>query len=125
MSALAGQLRDLGPAPVVPRARRIRPVAVALAVIAVLFAGCATRPVEPPPAPESLLLTEYSTWFAADIGGNRELLGYLFDEMDVELGGVIDRTDRIAGGVRLVPGSPAEISAVAAGAFPRDRKSVV
>ncbi|MFW5738291.1 MAG: hypothetical protein ACOCYX_05210 [Spirochaetota bacterium] len=88
-------------------------------VAAVFLAGCATAPVEPPPAPESLLLTDYSTWFAADIEGNRELLSWLFDELDADLGGVVDRTARLVGGVRLAPGSPAELSAVAAGAFPR------
>ncbi|MFW6291683.1 MAG: hypothetical protein ACOC7V_05075, partial [Spirochaetota bacterium] len=85
-------------------------------VAAVFMAGCATAPVEPPPAPESLLLTDYSTWFAADIEGNRELLSWLFDELDADLGGVVDRTARLVGGVRLAPGSPAELSAVAAGA---------
>lgn len=101
-----------------PRARGRGRFAAAVVVLAVLLAGCATRPVEPPPAPESLLLTDYSTWFAADIAGNRELLGYLLDELDADLGGVVDRTARLVGGVRLVPGAPAEVSAVAAGSFP-------
>jgi len=100
------------------RRRRWRLGAAALAAVLV-FAGCATRPVEPPPAPESLLLTDYSTWFAADIAANRALLEYLLDELDADLGGVLDRTARLVGGVRLVPGAPVEVSAVAAGSFPR------
>lgn len=98
--------------------RRWRLGAGALAAL-LAFAGCATRPAEPPPAPESLLLTDYSTWFAADIAANRALLEYLLDELDADLGGVLDRTARLVGGVRLLPGAPVEISAVAAGSFPR------
>lgn len=118
MSASARPARAAAVRPRPARGAPARLVVGTLAALA-LFAGCATRPVEPPPAPESLLLTDYSTWFAVDIEGNRELLAYLLDELDADLGGVVDRTGRLAGGVRLVPGAPAELSAVAAGSFPR------
>lgn len=117
---MQGFVRPAGPA---SRARRLvrsgRRLVAGSIVAAVFLAGCATAPVEPPPAPESLLLTDYATWFAADVEGNRELLSWLLEELDADLGGVVDRTARLVGGVRLVPGAPAELSAVAAGAFPR------
>lgn len=93
-------------------------VTIAVLVLAAT-AGCATRREALPVFPESLLLTDYTTWFAADVEGNRELLSYVLDELDSELVGVVDRTARISGGVRLLPRSPAEVSAVATGRFPR------
>jgi len=88
---------------------------VALAALA----GCATRGAPVPTFPESLLLTDYTTWFAADVAGNRELVHAILTQLDSELAGVADRTTRIVGGARVLPGSPAEFSAVATGDFPR------
>jgi hypothetical protein len=102
------------------RRRRPRAVAQGLSLLAaLLLAGCATRQPQLPPFPESLLLTDYSTWFAADVEGNRELLRFVLDELDSGLLGVVDRTDRIVGGARLIPGQPADVSAVASGSFPK------
>ncbi len=98
--------------------RVVRRATVAV-VAAFLLAGCATRAPEPPPFPESLLLTDYTSWFAVDIAGNRDLIEFLFEGFDGDLGGVVSRTDRIVGGLRLLPGAPTEFSAIAAGSFPR------
>lgn len=91
---------------------------IALAAVLVL-AGCATRSPEPPPFPESLLLTDYSSWFAVDVAGNRDLIELVLADFQDDLGGVVSRTDRIVGGLRVLPGAPADFSAVAAGDFPR------
>jgi len=101
--------------------RRRRRVARALGAALALagLAGCATRGEPVPTFPESLLLTDYTTWFAADVAGNRELVSGVLAELDSELAGVADRTTRIVGGARLLPGSAAEFSAVATGDFPR------
>ncbi|MFW5783431.1 MAG: hypothetical protein ACOCY8_02825 [Spirochaetota bacterium] len=87
--------------------------------VVLILSGCVTPQPDLPSFPESLLLTDYTTWFAADVEGNRELLRYVLSELDSGLIGVVDRTSRIAGGIRAVPGSPAELSAVVSGAFPK------
>jgi len=88
-------------------------------VAALVLGGCVTRGPEPSPFPESLLLTDYTSWFAVDIAGNRALIESVLSEVEGDLGGVVSRTERIVGGLRLIPGAPAEFSAVAAGDFPR------
>ncbi len=85
-----------------------------------VFTGCATRQPPGPPVPESLLLTGYSAWFAADVDGNRDLLRSVLGELETDLE-FVDRTQRIVGGVRLAaggPGTPADIAAVAIGRYP-------
>jgi hypothetical protein len=96
-----------------------------VATIAVL-AGCATRPAAGPIPPESHLLTDYTTWFAADVAANRPLIRSILSELEDDMGDVADRTDRIVGGMRITPrlvplGPPQmsrEFSAVAVGRFP-------
>ena len=113
----AGEDRLTRPA-VRTRRTRIRQGFAIAAVVA--FSGCATAP--PPPAgpyPESLLLTDYSNWFAVDVGANRDLIASVLEELGSDLSDVLDRVERIAGGVRLIPGSPLEVSAVASGSFPQ------
>ncbi len=100
---------------------RVRAGSFAACVLAlVALAGCATRrPVAPAP-PETLLLTGYSTWFAADVEGNRDLLRSVLGDLGAEIE-VVDRTQRIVGGVRFAsgtPGAPVDIAAVASGRFP-------
>lgn len=97
-----------------PRSRLL-----AAGVALLLLGACASAPPPVELRPESLLLTDYSSWFAADIAGNRELIAYVLGELDSDLGTVVARTDRIAGGVRLLPGDAFELSAVASGRYPR------
>jgi hypothetical protein len=94
---------------------RISSGALALLVVA----GCATRAPEPEIPLESYLLPGYSTWFAADVAGNVDLYSYLAAELQPGIQGPVERMRRIAGGLRLIPGEPPELSAVASGAFPR------
>ncbi|MFW5689794.1 MAG: hypothetical protein ACOC1U_09490, partial [Spirochaetota bacterium] len=44
---------------------------------------------------------------------------FVLAELGSELGGVVSRTDRISGGLLILPGEGVALSAVAAGAFPR------
>lgn len=101
------------------RRHRRSPAAFIACAAAIVLGACASAPPSVQLRPESLLLTDYASWFAADIDGNRELIEYVLDELDSDLGAVVARTDRIAGGVRLLPGDAFELSAVAAGRYPR------
>ena len=104
------------------RLKRILPIVVAAGVLAT----CATRPSIGPIPPESLLLTDYTTWFAADVEANRPLIRSILSEVEEDLGDVADRTNRIVGGMRIsprltpvhLPQASRELSAVAVGRFP-------
>ena len=94
----------------------------AVAVIAgvlIGLAGCATGEIAPKAPLEAELLPIYRTWFSVDVASNADLYRFLFSEIDPGLAASVDRVDRVAGGVRLIPGSPPELSAVARGAFPK------
>ncbi len=91
----------------------------ALAATLTVLVGCATVEVPEPEPLESELLPVYSTWFAADVEGNAELYEFVVGELQPGVAGSIDRVERIAGGLRLLPGAPPEISSVARGSFPK------
>lgn len=104
-----------------------RPLLILLIVAAaIVLDGCATRPAVGPMPPESFLLTDYTTWFAADVEGNRALIRSILSGIEDAPADVADRTDRIVGGVRItprlspdgVPHTSREVSAVAVGRFP-------
>lgn len=52
-------------------------------------------------------MPDQSAYFAVSVAGNRELLLYLADRLQVEAGTIIKRVDRIAGGVRFAPSAGA------------------
>lgn len=91
--------------------------AVVVASLALLWA-CATGAPQLVRYPEDEVPAGYPAYFAADIAGNRELLRNVARALAFEQSSVIERTDRIAGGLSLEPGG-SRLSAVAYGAFPR------
>ena len=101
----------------VHRLRSLVRLAATLAAAATV-AACATVP-SVPERPEDYLPSGYPAYFAADIAGGREVVLSVLTALDVDLAGVVERTDRIAGAVDYFPGEPVRMVAVAVGRFPR------
>ncbi len=92
----------------------------AAALVTALFAtACATPPDRAVRPLESRLLAGYPAYFSADVAGNRELLAYVLDALEIEQDRLLGRTDRIAGGLRFEIGGPPTAFAIASGSFPR------
>jgi len=102
-----------------PRPRALFRTISGLIIVLLVAAGCTTAPEVAPPRAYEYVPGGYGGYFAVDVAGNRDRFLSIADQLDANVGAILNRTNEAAGAFNLFASEAPQMAIVATGEFPQ------